>query len=336
MRKIRASKCKIRDISKDKDLVKRFLLINHKQGYAYYKIAYGLFYEDELVQLMSFGIPRFNKNYQFELIRDCSKYGIQVLGGVSKLWNHFVKEWDPESCICYSYPHDENDLYTNKYVDYCGFTNVKRAAPEIKIYFEGEWQGKIKRIDKTILERHGVDRLLKVSIGKESGTNEDILFNLGFERKYEDGYSPQLDSYFKGGSVYKITDTDTGKFYIGTEIGTEPSEDMFIDGIEDKWLEYYKANKNSHTFTKEYLRSGFDDPKKMYSYKTNQVRKFCNKNGRDYIVDESTGCMNIETTNHKKTVQDFERKKQMRGLEICQECGSTMNAHMRTCSQYHE
>lgn len=334
MKKIRASKCQIKDISKDKDLIRDFLIENHNQSKAACRIAYGLYYDGELIQIMTFGIPRFNKNYQFELVRDCTKKGYQVHGGVSKLWNHFVEEWEPESCICYSYPHDVENLYTNKYVDYCGFTNMAKAKPAIKTYFEGEWEGKTKRIDKTILERHGVDRLLKVSIGKESGTNEDILLNLGFEKKYEDGFDPQLDSYFIGGFVYKIVDLDTGQFYIGESTSYE---NFFFDELEteEQWSEYYNTYKNSHNFDRIILKEDFIDPKKMYEYKVKEIRKNCYKVGKDWIVDESTGCMNTETVAHKKTVQDFERASEKRGRKICPECGSTINLHMKTCSQYH-
>lgn len=143
------------------------------------------------------------------------KKNVQVNGGTSKLWKYFIENNTVRSCICYSYPHNEDTLYTNKYVDYCGFKNIKKAKPAKKIFFEGNYNNKFKRIDKSILEKHGVDRLLGTNIGTESGTNEQILLKLGFKKKEEDGFSPQLDSYFPYGIVYKITDLDTGKFYIG-------------------------------------------------------------------------------------------------------------------------
>lgn len=137
-------------------------------------LTMGLVYKDELVQLMSFGRPRFNKFCSWELIRDCTKSGIEVIGGVSKLWKYFIANNTVRSCICYSYPHD--GAYVNKYVDYCDFINLEMARPSKKVYFEGVWNGKIKRIDKSILERHGVDRLLKGSFGNDR-TNEQILLD---------------------------------------------------------------------------------------------------------------------------------------------------------------
>lgn len=241
--KIYARNCEIVDISKD--TIMQFLNENHSQGYASSIVNYGLIYKDELVQVMSFGKPRFNKFYSWELIRDCTKNGIEVVGGVSKLWKHFVDNNTVRSCICYSYPHES--AYTNKYVDYCGFTNLEKAKPSKKVYFEGVWNGKIKRIDKSILERHGVDRLLKGNFGHDR-TNEEILLELGFKKKTEDGLSPQVDSYFPSGIVYKITDLDTGKFYIGETL----KQDEFINGIYNgsgnKWVKYYNKYKDIHSF----------------------------------------------------------------------------------------
>lgn len=116
------------------------------------------------------------------------------------------------SCICYSYPHDGK--FTEHYIKYCGFKNIQRAKSQKKIYFEGTWKGKKKRIDKSILERQGVDRLLKTEQGHER-TNEQILLDLGFEKKYEDGLSPQVDIYFPFGVLYRIDDLTDGCFYIG-------------------------------------------------------------------------------------------------------------------------
>lgn len=51
-----------------------------------------------------FGRPsggRAKKLYQYEMVRGASAYGVQVIGGASKLWSHFVKEMSPESVVYY-------------------------------------------------------------------------------------------------------------------------------------------------------------------------------------------------------------------------------------------
>ena len=50
-----------------------FQIENHLQGYAKSSIDIGLFYEGQLVSLMTFGKTRFSKKYEYELIRFCNR-----------------------------------------------------------------------------------------------------------------------------------------------------------------------------------------------------------------------------------------------------------------------
>ena len=52
-------------------------------------VCLGLIHEGELVQIMTFGKPRYNKNYQWELLRLCTNSDYNVLGGASKLFKNF-------------------------------------------------------------------------------------------------------------------------------------------------------------------------------------------------------------------------------------------------------
>ena len=316
--KIYARDCDLREVDKNEEI--NFLEANHNQGQANSILAYGLFHKDTLVKLMTFGRPRFNKFYSWEIIRDCTKEDYDVVGGTSKIWNHFIKNNQVHSCICYSYPHNK-ELFTTKYIEHCSFKNLSKAKPAKKIYFEGVWNGELKRIDKSILEMHGVDRLLKGSFGHDR-TNEQILLDLGFERKEEDGYSPQVDSYFTGGLVYKITDLDTGKFYIGETVKPEEFINGNYNGSGRKWSEYFEEYKDSHKFKREVLEDNFETPKDLYIFEMEEIRKYCKKlDENKYVVDESTGCMN------KKTCLQSE-------LPICPECGAVLYHHKKTCSQY--
>lgn len=97
--KIYARQCKIKEIEKEE--YKNFCDKYHLQNYEFAKVKLGLFYKDELVQIMSFGLSRFNKSYEYELIRECSKYNHIIVGGVEKLWNFFLKNYNPQSIISY-------------------------------------------------------------------------------------------------------------------------------------------------------------------------------------------------------------------------------------------
>ena len=98
-KKIGASKCKIKEL--DYKEYADFCNKNHLQGEAGARVKLGLFCKNELVQIMSFGIPRFSSNFDWEIIRECSKLGYIVIGGKEKLWSYFMKHYSPRNCISY-------------------------------------------------------------------------------------------------------------------------------------------------------------------------------------------------------------------------------------------
>ena len=100
--KIYARKCMIREV--DVAEKNRFLNENHIQGKDSASIKLGLYYNDELVSLMTFCYPRFSKKYNWELSRFCSKHNYNVIGGASKLFKYFVDNYmkDGEVIVSYS------------------------------------------------------------------------------------------------------------------------------------------------------------------------------------------------------------------------------------------
>lgn len=100
--KIYARKCMIREV--DVAEKNNFLNENHIQGKDNSSIKLGLYYNDELVSLMTFCYPRFSKKYNWELSRFCSKHNYNVIGGASKLFKYFVDNYmkDGEVIVSYS------------------------------------------------------------------------------------------------------------------------------------------------------------------------------------------------------------------------------------------
>lgn len=100
--KIYARKCMIREV--DVAEKNNFLNENHIQGKDNSTIKLGLYYNDELVSLMTFCYPRFSKKYNWELSRFCSKHNYNVIGGASKLFKYFVNNYmkDGEVIVSYS------------------------------------------------------------------------------------------------------------------------------------------------------------------------------------------------------------------------------------------
>ena len=90
--KIYARKCSI-ELVPNNDY-KIFCELNHLQGYGTAKIRLGLYYNNELVQIMSFSKPRYNKKYDWENIRTCSVLNTIVVGGFSKLLSYFINNYE--------------------------------------------------------------------------------------------------------------------------------------------------------------------------------------------------------------------------------------------------
>lgn len=85
-------------------------------------ISYGLYYNNELVSVMSFGKMRgqnklHNNKDHYELVRFVTKDSIRVIGGASKLFKKFISEYQPVYIICYS----DNDFFTGETYHKLGF-----------------------------------------------------------------------------------------------------------------------------------------------------------------------------------------------------------------------
>jgi hypothetical protein len=103
--RIYARKCKIIEV--DKKDAKKFFIDNHIQGNVNAKIIYGLKYNNEIVSMMSFGELRKNLGQKatkghFELLRFANKQNTTVIGGASKLFNHFIKMNNPIEITSYA------------------------------------------------------------------------------------------------------------------------------------------------------------------------------------------------------------------------------------------
>ena len=104
-RKIYARKCIIKEVSSKESV--EFLKHNHLQGNINSSIRLGLYYEGELVSIMTFGQHRHLLNNQssenvYELYRLCNKLNTIVVGGASKLLNYFIKQYQPKQITSFA------------------------------------------------------------------------------------------------------------------------------------------------------------------------------------------------------------------------------------------
>lgn len=80
--RVYARDCIIKEVSPSD--AREFLEVNHIQGTVNSSYRLGLYYNSELVQIITIGKSRF-KDGEVELLRMCSKLGWQVIGGFSRL-----------------------------------------------------------------------------------------------------------------------------------------------------------------------------------------------------------------------------------------------------------
>lgn len=117
-----------------------FLRENHLQGDVGSLYNYGLFFNDELVSVMTFGKPRFNKHHEWEIYRYCNKLDHQIVGGASKLYAAFVRENQPNNVISYAdRRYGTGNLYTN-----LGFKFVSHTEPNYWYLIDGELEARYK------------------------------------------------------------------------------------------------------------------------------------------------------------------------------------------------
>ena len=172
-----ARKCRVQEIQKKE--ADEFLNKHHLQGSTkQLQYAYGLFYEDKLVQVMTFGKPRYNKNYEYELLRLCTITGLKVVGGADKLLSYFEEQVKPKSIISYC----DLSKFSGDVYEKLGFTLANQTPPTKHWYNE-----KTKRhITDNLLRQRGFDQLHKANYGKGTD-NEQLMIKEGYVEIYDCG-----------------------------------------------------------------------------------------------------------------------------------------------------
>ena len=128
-KRIFARKCEIKEINNE--VYKSFCNENHLQGYSVASVRFGLFFEGQLIQIMSFGKPRFNKKIDWELIRECSKLGYSIIGGKEKLEKYFERKYNPKNILSYC----EKDKFSGKSYYRNGFKLISESKPGYTYYY---------------------------------------------------------------------------------------------------------------------------------------------------------------------------------------------------------
>jgi len=133
--KIFARKCDVREI-KDSKIISEFLNNNHIQGRVNSSLKLGLYFNDELVSLMTFDNNEGRKKMElggYNLNRFCNKKGTNVVGGASKLLSYFMKNYDVKRIVSYA----DKDWSVGNLYKVLGFINIGVNGPDYKYIVKG-------------------------------------------------------------------------------------------------------------------------------------------------------------------------------------------------------
>lgn len=170
-RKVHARKCTVRDCNLEES--KDFLENNHLQGYSSSSIRLGLFYENELVSILTFAKPRFSKEYDWEIVRFANKLNTSVPGSFSKLLKYFKHEG---SIVTYS----DRRLFSGNVYRNNSFVELTPTTPN---YF---YTNERERISRYSMQKHKL--LRKYPQEDTSLTEYEIARKHGWYRIYDCGH----------------------------------------------------------------------------------------------------------------------------------------------------
>jgi hypothetical protein len=155
---IYARKCEIMKI--ETKVCGKFLNENHLQGSVGSNIKYGLYYNGELVSVMTFGKKRASMGVktrivgEFEMIRFANKLNTTVVGGASKLLKHFIKTNNPASILTFADRRYSNGGLYKK----LGFTHINNSNPSYYYFKQHGLKREFRfKYRKDILVKDGFD-----------------------------------------------------------------------------------------------------------------------------------------------------------------------------------
>jgi hypothetical protein len=140
-----------------------FLNNNHIQGTVGSSVNLGLRHNGALVALMTFGKARYSRT-EWELLRYCSAINTTVVGGASKLFAHFVAQYQPTSVVSYADRRwSTGDLYRS-----IGFEFSHAADPNY-FYFNNADPSKL--MSRVKFQKHKLSEYFEVDAGLSEWDN---------------------------------------------------------------------------------------------------------------------------------------------------------------------
>jgi DNA-directed RNA polymerase subunit RPC12/RpoP len=173
--KLFARKCEVARISfKD---AREFLNENHIQGCGTpSKICYGLAQDFRIVAVMTLAKPRYNKKYDYELVRYATLKNYSIVGGFSKLLKAFTDEHNPNYIISYA----DRRYSAGGVYEKCNFKPIEDSKPNY-FYIEPD----MKRSSRVKYQKHKLGQVLK-TFDEKLTEWQNMQLN-GFDRIWDCG-----------------------------------------------------------------------------------------------------------------------------------------------------
>lgn len=310
--KVRASILTLQKVDSVEE--KAFLNAYHYQGYIPSTVCYGLYYGIELVEIMSFGTPRYNRKYDWELLRLCTKSDWKVNGGASRLLKGFISDYNTSSIISYC----NESLFSGKVYEAIGFIKIASTKSYhyekngktyhrsnfMKCKLLKKYPQYFDKTEKEIMLLLGYDRVEEIQATYEYAQNRkwcvyEILVgpytyigqHIYRNDNIDDGYSgsgtilkraqKKYPDWKKNILVSNITNgkdaTDIEAFYI--DLDKKYSNNINIlksSGIE------YQVRKQTPLIRDDHPSYGFKDKRHSEESKekiSNAMKAYCDENG---------------------------------------------------------
>lgn len=150
----------------------------HLQSGINSKISLGMFYNNQLVGVMTFGGLRYSNTDEIEMYRLAFKSGITVVGGASKLFKYFIN----------NYKYDAITSYCN-ISKFTGSSYIKlgfETAPNMLSKPSYVWKHSYKN---KVLSRYQTQKqsLIANGLGRPEQTEDEIMDSLGYLKIYDCG-----------------------------------------------------------------------------------------------------------------------------------------------------
>jgi hypothetical protein len=128
---------------------------------------------------MTFGKPRYNKNFEYELLRLCSNS--LVIGGAEKLFKYFINTYKPTSIVSYC----DTSKFTGDVYTKLGFLLKGKSHPSC------HWYNGKKHVTNNMLQKIGFDKIFDTDYGKGTSNNE-LMRQHKFVEIYDTGQATYI------------------------------------------------------------------------------------------------------------------------------------------------